>query len=163
MSQDNPLLMVVGFLFDAAYRQVLLIRKNRPAWQKGYLNGVGGHVTDKETPLEAMIREFREEAGLEITTWERYCTLVGVREERPWEVRFFRAQIDTPLCVVRSVTDEKLQVVSVEYLHHFKTLSNLQWLIPMAIDHARKTSVAALRPYHQAAVSYVGSAVDERE
>ena len=160
---DNPLLMVVGFLFSAAYRDVLLIQKKRPAWQKGYLNGIGGHVTDKETPLEAMIREFREEAGLGITTWEHYATLTGVREERPWEVQFFHAKTDIPLYAVHSVTDEKLQTGSIHHLHHCKTLSNLQWLIPMAIDHARETDVAALMPFHQAAVSYVGEAVNKRE
>jgi len=33
---------VLGFLMDN-YR-VVLIEKQRPAWQKGLLNGVGGHI-----------------------------------------------------------------------------------------------------------------------
>jgi hypothetical protein len=34
---------VVGFAFDTDGR-VALIRKNRPEWQAGRLNGIGGHV-----------------------------------------------------------------------------------------------------------------------
>jgi len=36
--------MVVGFLFDNFSENVLLIKKNRPAWQKDRLNGVGGKI-----------------------------------------------------------------------------------------------------------------------
>ena len=36
--------MVVGFAFTEDRRSVILIRKNRPEWQAGRLNGVGGHI-----------------------------------------------------------------------------------------------------------------------
>ena len=57
---------VVGFLFDEDARRyhktghgnVVLIEKNRPAWQAGRLNGVGGHIEIGETPDEAISREF---------------------------------------------------------------------------------------------------------
>ena len=32
---------VVGFMFDLNYKDVVLIRKNRPVWQQNKLNGVG--------------------------------------------------------------------------------------------------------------------------
>lgn len=54
---------VLGFCFNAALNKVVLIRKNRPQWQAGKLNGVGGHVEPWELPLGAMVREFREESG----------------------------------------------------------------------------------------------------
>jgi len=51
---------VAGFLFDETLENVVLIRKNRPKWQAGKLNGVGGHVEARETSIETMHREFKE-------------------------------------------------------------------------------------------------------
>ena len=33
---------VVGFIFNSDMDHVLLINKNRPDWQIGFLNGIGG-------------------------------------------------------------------------------------------------------------------------
>lgn len=52
---------VLGFMFDPTLRKVLLVWKDRPTWQKGRLNGIGGHIEAGETPHEAMVREFEEE------------------------------------------------------------------------------------------------------
>jgi 8-oxo-dGTP diphosphatase len=41
---------VVGFLFNSDTNKVCLIKKNRPQWQKGRLNGVGGHIEDGKAP-----------------------------------------------------------------------------------------------------------------
>jgi hypothetical protein len=47
---------VVGLAFDDEGR-VALIEKNRPAWQRGLLNGIGGKIEGDEMPVETMIRE----------------------------------------------------------------------------------------------------------
>lgn len=54
---------VAGFLFSENLLSVALIRKEKPAWQKGCLNAIGGKIEENETPFEAMKREFTEEAG----------------------------------------------------------------------------------------------------
>jgi len=41
----------------------LLVLKEKPAWQKGRLNLVGGKVEEGESPQEAAERELQEEAG----------------------------------------------------------------------------------------------------
>ena len=45
--------------------RVLLVRKDRPKWQKGRYNLVGGKIEKGETPIEAAVRELKEETGLE--------------------------------------------------------------------------------------------------
>ncbi len=45
--------------------QVLLVMKDRPNWQKGRLNLVGGKVEKGESPLLAAVRELKEETGLD--------------------------------------------------------------------------------------------------
>ena len=44
---------------------ILVVLKNRPAWQVGKVNLIGGKVETGETPEEAAIRELKEETGLD--------------------------------------------------------------------------------------------------
>lgn len=46
------------------FDHALLVLKDRPAWQRGRLNLVGGKVEPGETPLQAAVRELNEESGL---------------------------------------------------------------------------------------------------
>lgn len=62
---------VVGFAIDDLDR-VALIRKNRPDFQAGLFNGIGGHVEVGETPAGAMVREFVEETGVYLTGWTHH-------------------------------------------------------------------------------------------
>lgn len=73
---------VLGFVFSEHKKMVLLIEKKRPAWQAGKLNGIGGKVEPGESPLAAMVREAREETGLEITDWRHYATMLFRGEDR---------------------------------------------------------------------------------
>lgn len=64
----QPVEYVLGFAFDPIGQYVLLINKNRPKWQEGLLNGVGGKVDAEDKSLEdAMVREFKEETGINTT------------------------------------------------------------------------------------------------
>lgn len=125
---------VAGFLIDRWARQVILVKKNRPKWQEGYLNGVGGHIEGDETPNEAMQREFREETGHDRDDWEFYCILEG----DGFMVYFFRA-FDTLLGTldIGTMTDEPIEIVSLDDISPAKCIPNLTWLIPMALslDH----------------------------
>ena len=56
----------IGFLFNKDLTKVALINKNKPGWQKGKLNGIGGKI-GHEKPICAMCREFEEETGKKTT------------------------------------------------------------------------------------------------
>jgi len=52
----------------------LLIRKNRPEWMAGKLNGLGGHIEQTDRLLvDAMVREFAEESRIQTdpAAWRR--------------------------------------------------------------------------------------------
>ena len=57
---------VLGFAFIHSDTEVVMLRKQRPEFQAGKVNGVGGHIEEGESSLDAMIREFQEEALVDI-------------------------------------------------------------------------------------------------
>jgi 8-oxo-dGTP diphosphatase len=134
MASLNVQQYVCGFLLSPDRTRVLLIRKRRPDWQAGKLNGVGGKVEAGETALDAMRREFREEADVDVAEWQHVLTLSGEDDGgsgRGWAGHFFRAfgNVDA----ARAITDEQLET------HHTATLPrdtipNLHWIIPLMLD-----------------------------
>ena len=118
---------VCGLFFHPDRTRVLLIRKRRPAWQAGHLNGVGGKVEPGETVRQAMRREFREEAGLDIPDWREVVVLAGP----DWRGHFFRAFGDVG--AARARTDEALEVHPAAPLPP-DVIPNLRWIVPLALD-----------------------------
>jgi 8-oxo-dGTP diphosphatase len=138
-----PKTYVCGFLFSSDRTRVLLIRKNRPAWQAGKLNGLGGKIEPRETPHQAMRREFREEAGVDLPEehWQHVLSLSGDDDAgagHGWAGHFFRAfgDVDAPA----AQTDEVLEIHPTRSLPD-RVIPNLRWMIPLMLDDevVRKT------------------------
>lgn len=122
---------VAGFLFSLDEKQVLLIKKNRPDWQAGCLNGIGGHIEKGEGPKEAMQREFKEETGLDIYAWNKAVDLYG----NGWLVHFFYAHGN--LQHAQSMTDEEVNIYDTQEVITRSALTvipNLRYLIPLCLD-----------------------------
>lgn len=129
---------VVGFLFDEKSDDVVLIRKKRPSWQAGKLNGVGGHVEPGELPLDAIIREFKEETGILIEDWTYFANLSGYNSTDVWDVNFYWSVCDR--CgknfQLTQMTDEFVNWVDLKtILYNRKCIPNLRWLVPMALNN----------------------------
>lgn len=122
--------MVVGFMFDRKVARVVLIRKNRPAWMAGLCNGIGGKVEGEETPVQAMVREFREETTVvtQEGDWSEFLHLVT---DHNTNLYFFTCVSDLSLDDVMSNTDETVIIDHVRDLH-VPVLRNLHWILPLA-------------------------------
>ena len=123
---------VCGFLFDKTTNLVVLIEKQKPLWQKDKWNAVGGKIELNETPLQAMVREFKEEAGIDIDDWKQYCTL----RDSDSEIHFFYSVVDAEhIMKVKTMTIEKLGIWSIDRVNmwNFPLLPNIRWLLPMAL------------------------------
>lgn len=120
---------VVGFALDEVGR-VALIKKNRPEWQAGKLNGIGGHVEEGEHPLDAMRREFREETGADLDGWDLFV----VMEFPSAEIYFYRLRTSKyVLNALETTTDEFVGQYGQELLvPDSAIIPNLRWLIPLA-------------------------------
>ena len=125
---------VVGFLFRYGGDEVALIRKTKPAWQKGLLNGVGGKIEFDEHPLTAMIREFEEEAGPYIINWRCFAVMTLKAGNK---IYFYASH---EIVEIESKTDEEVSWYPVAHLRQYGVLSNLNWLVPLALDKDEVTA-----------------------
>lgn len=130
---------VLGFMFDSSKSHVVLINKLRPEWQVGKLNGVGGHIESNESdesPVQAMVREFKEETGRDTNyyNWEHICTMSRYGD---FECYVFRSFV-SDLFNIKSITDEKVEIYPVSPLPP-NVISNLPWLIPLCLDNNNYT------------------------
>lgn len=132
---------VAGFMFDGD--EVVLVRKNKPEWQKGQFNGVGGKIEDGETAHQAMTREFEEETGVFHLDWSLFASLHG----DGWVVNFFRADGDSSL--VRTMEGEEIVRFPVDSVSVLNCIPNLTWLIPMAksMSYDRSTHFTIAETY----------------
>lgn len=130
---------VLGFYFNIFELSVALIQKNKPEWQVGRWNGIGGKLEDGETLIKAMSREFEEETGVKTLDleWHHFATLRAADCE---VYCFTMSGSEAPV----TKTDERVFWYPVKALQDtaFKlfAIPNLHWLIPMALD---KTLVEA--------------------
>jgi 8-oxo-dGTP diphosphatase len=125
---------VCGFMFSdsgIASPRILLIKKSRPKWQYGCLNGIGGKVEPDETPLQAMNREFQEEAGISGLEWDHVSTLNGP----DYQVHFFSTWASAKIYnEAKTQTDEPLVKSNVARLWQFETVPGLYIMIELALD-----------------------------
>ncbi len=126
---------VRGFMFSDDWLRVLLIRKLKPKWQFGLLNGIGGHIEKGESEAEAMVREFKEETGVQTTKdeWKQTVILFG----QTWSVYFYRACGDIDSAVNAAPDEGDVRQVPLRLLGNYDhlTISNLAWIIPMQLDN----------------------------
>ena len=115
---------VCGFAFSHDFELVYLIRKLRPVWQNGLLNGIGGRVDADETTLRAMCREFAEETG--VATRSSDWTEIEVLTDKSVEVSFFTTRLnaaDDP----STMTDELIHPIFWKRYSMQKDADDVNW------------------------------------
>lgn len=129
------MIYVAGFLFSNDHRWVTLIKKNRPEWQAGKYNGVGGKVEAGEAVQDAMVREFYEETGVKTKwkDWTEFALLSGDYGA----VYIFKAVNTAYLAFVKTQTDELIMNILVKHVLDsdapYETVPNLPVLIRLAL------------------------------
>ena len=139
---------VCGYMFSPDKSLVALIWKNRPDWQKGKLNGIGGKIEPEDViknrfnaALQAMQRKFFEETGVKTSPndWELFVT-VGSHPNTPNEfkqdeVYYFRS-FSANIYSIRRTTDEVPFVIPVKDVVLYPQVNHNQWLLPMALNYS---------------------------
>ncbi len=126
---------VLALLFTADAREVVLVRKIRPAWQAGRVNALGGKVHQGEQLIDAARREVREEAGVDVDQWEEFL----VWHDAEYRLRVVRA-FDDAARLARTAEDQEVFLASVRGLP-LDVIDNLRWIIPLALDRDVATPI----------------------
>lgn len=104
----------LGFVQSFNGERILLIQKNRPTFLAGLYNGIGGHVEDGESALQAVCRECDEEADLRIPPAD-WLQMGTITDGQSFEVHVFSARADITKALAR--TDEPLQIFDMVDVH----------------------------------------------
>lgn len=129
---------VCGFMFDATGRRVLLIRKTKKDWQYNLYNGLGGKIEPNETPQQAMVREFGEEAGI-ITHAEDWSLSTVLRG--PNAVVYVFCSFKLGRFSSRTISEGIVLVRTVKSLNYKQCVPNLQWLVPLMLTESHECKV----------------------
>jgi len=111
-----------------------LIEKNKPEWQKGFLNGVGGKIEPDESAEHAMQREFKEETGVDI---KEEWILLGQMGGEEFNVFIFKTASELTYRV-STMESEEVGIYEVRKLPELKVINNLNWLIPACLSDTFK-------------------------
>lgn len=121
---------VLGLPFSASGACVMLARKQRPEWQTGKLNGIGGKVEPGEEWADAMAREAHEETTMVGNPWDHVATLAG----SDFIMRIYACFDDINLRL-RARTDEMLYPFwTHDVMRAQDLIPNLRVFIPLALD-----------------------------
>lgn len=139
----------LGFVFNQTRDSVLLIRKERPDWQRGKLNGVGGKLEYQEDPCLGMVREFKEETDVDtvLSMWNKFAELIF--DNDGGELHAYWLVDQYTFDNAKTVTDEPLQRITVDQLQHTDhVIPNLKWLVPAALSAMRDRGESLLVAYY---------------
>jgi 8-oxo-dGTP pyrophosphatase MutT (NUDIX family) len=158
---------VVGFFTSPDLAKVVLVRKQRPAWQAGKLNGVGGKIEIPSDPREdspkedivweapkiAMAREFEEETGV-LIDWRRWhCfdveNFFHPKERQTNKVYFFFCIGDEEeLAKVKTMTDEEIVILDTQEIgdNPDKFIFNIPYLWIKIMIGLREKVLYSLNP-----------------
>ena len=119
---------VLALLYSLDGRQVVLIRRTRPEWQAGRVNGLGGRLVPGESAAAAARREVREECGVDVSEWRE----VLVWEDAEYVMYVMRGE-SAQARDARTMEDQEVFLADVHALPH-NVIDNLRWLVPLALD-----------------------------
>ena len=104
--------VVVGVITDN--KEILLLKKNNPDWQKGLYNGIGGKVELNTTPLETIIKKCQEELGVNISNWIELDSEIS---SSGIEIVYFLTTLNEgEIKKLQSQTDERAELFSINNL-----------------------------------------------
>lgn len=137
---------IAAIIFENDNREILLyLRDNKPGLPfPHHWDLFGGHIEDGETPEQAMVREVREELGIELKEYQffrEYSCLQG--DANPNIKYVYSGKINIPVDELTLYEGERLQYFSRDELQDLKFANILKSVV---MDYICATFIAELEP-----------------
>jgi len=110
---------------------VALIRKDRPDWQAGLFNFIGGKVNDGEAPWDAAIRECLEEADLTVTGLEHRETFTAWPAKV--KVHLYYGICQNPV-LLPQLTSERPMWVPLQFVDNYPLICDIRSIVKVLGD-----------------------------
>ena len=121
----------LGLIFNSRVNKVVLMEKNRPDWQKGKLNAVGGGIDGEESNIECMVREAQEETNLltKPQDWKHVAVLSGP----DWKMDVFGLIYQGREEDLQTCTDERVDWFEITKIPKH-VVTNVPWLLYLSLE-----------------------------
>lgn len=133
---------VLGFAFDEKNENVVLIEKQKPEWQRGLHNGIGGKVEPSDgSNYVAMHREFKEETGLHSLpiSWYQFATMTFENDILGGgAIVYCFKMFSDRIFQCKTTEQEEIRIFNVNEVDNIKTVPHLKILISLALDKTIK-------------------------
>lgn len=129
---------VLGFAYSENAESIVLIEKDRPDWQAGKLNGVGGKIEDDDlNEVMAMVREFKEETGIDTssTEWDCFGEMIFNNDIMGGGAKVFLYRLfDNKILNCETQESEKVLILDTKTCLDIPHVPNLSTLIPLSLN-----------------------------
>lgn len=130
--RQQDYVLVYPQIVDCPDVRVLLIERQKPDWQEGKLNLVGGKINDDEDLIAAAEREFTEETGL--FAMKKTTTKLGLIQGSWGRVHVFSCFLDSGLASYNPLSSKEGAVAWYPMyiaLRDERLVPNLQVVMPL--------------------------------
>lgn len=119
-------------------RAIVMIEKTKPAWQAGKFNFVGGKIEPKEEPIDCMVREFKEETGVDTKAEDwKYVGIMKRENDFNCHVYYMKSELAHG---VDTQEEEKVYLIEKEIFLHDTELQSSFMPNIMALYHFATSS-----------------------
>lgn len=125
---------VIVYVYDYD-NYFLMIRKNKPAWQKGRLNLPGGKVEPNESYRDAAIREIKEESDIDLNP--ENLRFRGIISGNGYKIPIFSCYHYYLFDDAKPMTDEEVYLTNKDIISidEMSTIYNLKLIIPLLREY----------------------------